>query len=74
MSIQIDRRLDSLIKYNCTFLKDFYDKFREFDDKQMETLNNDLKIKNTLVVDKKTFQDFIQDLKLPTKEYYLKIE
>ena len=32
MLIQIDRRVDSLIKYCCTFLKDFYEKYREFDD------------------------------------------
>ena len=40
----------------------------------MKILNNSLKIKNTIIIGEKPFQDFIKNLKSPTTEYFLKIE
>ena len=74
LSIQIDKRINNYINYESSNMKDLTDQYKEFDDQKMKTLNNSLKIKNTLIVGQKPFHDFIKDLKLPTNTFCLTIE
>ena len=50
---------------------DHLEKSSYLNQKQMDILDKSLKIKNTLIIGEKYFHDFIKNLKLPTKEYYL---
>ena len=74
ISIQMDKRINNYINYEASNIKDLTDQYKEFDDHQMKTLNNSLKIKNTLIIGQKSFHDFIKDLKLPTNTFYLTID
>ena len=52
-------------------LLDHLEKSSYLSQKQMDILDKSLKIKNTLIIGEKYFHDFIKNLKLPTREYYL---
>ena len=74
LEVSIDRRINSFLNYESSNLPDFISQFRELNEKDIETINNSLKIKNSIIIGEKSFHNFIKSLKLPTTEYFLKID
>ena len=73
-----DKRIETFLNYDTiqrfrSLDNIFVDKLSVLDNNQMKILNNSLKIKHTLVIGEKNFHNFIKNLNLSTKEFFLQI-